>query len=115
MTMRILLVEDEAMIALHMEDMVADLGHEVAATAMRLPEALDLARRCDCDFAILDVNLAGVMSFPVADVLSHRGVPYVFATGYGSGGVEPPYNEHTIMRKPVGPGELSRAIESAAA
>jgi DNA-binding response OmpR family regulator len=74
--MRILLVEDEAMIAIHMEDLVADLGHEVAGMAMRLPEALALAEHCDCDLAILDVNLAGTMSFPVADVLSSRGVPY---------------------------------------
>jgi DNA-binding response OmpR family regulator len=113
--MRILLVEDEAMIALHMEDLVADLGHEVAATAMRLGEALEMARGCDVDFAILDVNLAGSMSFPVADVLTERGVPYVFATGYGSGGIGPPYNERTIMHKPVRLSDLSRAIDAAAA
>jgi CheY-like chemotaxis protein len=110
--MRILLVEDEVMIAIHMEDLVADLGHEVAATASGLAEALDLARRCDIDLAILDVNLAGAMSFPVADVLAHRGVPYVFATGYGSSAVLPPYNEHLIVRKPISRRELDRAINS---
>jgi CheY-like chemotaxis protein len=113
--MRILLVEDEVMIAIHMEDLVADLGHEVAATASRLSEALQLAARSDFDFAILDVNLAGAMSFPVADLLSRRGLPYVFATGYGSGAVLAPYNRHVIMRKPIGRRELSWAINQAAA
>jgi|SRR5580693_6661926 CheY-like chemotaxis protein len=113
--MRILLVEDEVMIAIHMEDLVADLGHEVTATASRLPEALELAQRCDFDFAILDVNLGGAMSFPVADVLAHRGVPYVFATGYGSSAVLPPYNKQPIMRKPIGRRELNRVISLAAA
>jgi len=113
--LRILLVEDEAMIALHMEDLVADLGHEVTASAMKLAEAVTLARQCDVDFAILDVNLAGEMSFPVADELTQRGVPYVFATGYGSAGIAPPYNQQTIMHKPVGLTSLRRAIGAVAA
>jgi DNA-binding response OmpR family regulator len=110
--MRILLVEDEVMIALHMEDLLADLGHEVE-TATRLAEALEMAGRVECDFAILDVNLAGAVSFPVADILAERGVPFVFATGYGSAGVTPPYNQRTIMRKPVAQRDLSRAISAA--
>jgi|SRR5580658_1470564 CheY-like chemotaxis protein len=113
--MRILIVEDEMMIAMHMEDLVCDLGHEVAATAQRLPQALELAGSIKLDLAILDVNLAGAMSFPVADLLNERGVPYIFATGYGSAGVQAPYNQHPILRKPVNPDELSLAIGAATA
>jgi CheY-like chemotaxis protein len=109
----VFLVEDEAMIALYMEDLVADLGHEIAATAMRLGEALELAEQSDFDVAILDINLAGTMSFPVADLLTARGVPYLFATGYGSAGIGPPYNEHVVVHKPVRAADLGRAITTA--
>lgn len=111
--LRILLVEDEALIALHMEELVSDLGHQVAATAMRLAEALEMAAHCELDFAILDVNLAGATSFPVADVLSRRGVPYLFATGYGSAGIGPPYDAQLILHKPVRLADLGRALGSA--
>jgi CheY-like chemotaxis protein len=113
--MRVLLVEDEALIALHMEDLIADLGHEVAANAMRLDEALELAERSDFDFAILDINLAGVMSFPVADLLERRGVPYAFTTGYAHSGVQAPYNARPIVRKPVAVDELNRVLSCVAA
>ncbi len=109
MSLKVLLVEDEAMIALQIEDMLEELGHEVA-TAMRLPDALDAVERDDFDFAILDVNLAGETSFPVADALSHRGVPYAFATGYGRVGISPPYDEHLVIEKPVGRADLHRAL-----
>jgi CheY-like chemotaxis protein len=115
MALRILIVEDEMTIALMIEDMLTDLGHEVAAMAMRLPQALALAQTADIDFAILDVNLDGRMSFPVADVLSDRGVPFVFATGYGSAGVDPPYKGRTVIRKPFDMSDLKTAIAHAAA
>jgi CheY-like chemotaxis protein len=83
---RVLVVEDEMTIALLIEDMLTDLGHEVVGLAMRLPQAMELAATAIVDLAILDVNLDGRMSFPVADLLSARGVPFVFATGYGSAG-----------------------------
>lgn len=113
--MRILVVEDEMLIALLMEDMLSDLGHEVVAMAMRLPQALELAASSDIDLAILDVNLAGLMSFPVADVLAARGVPFVFATGYGLAGLKPPYDAQRVLRKPVFRSDLESAINSAAA
>jgi CheY-like chemotaxis protein len=113
MPMKILVVEDESMIALLMEDFVTDLGHEVAATAMRLPEALEIASQAEIDFAILDVNLAGAVSFPVSDILARRGVPHIFATGYGSAAVTPPYSDRIILHKPVRLADLSRAIEAA--
>jgi DNA-binding response OmpR family regulator len=77
MVHRILIVEDEMTIAFMIEDMLISLGHEVVEIAMRLPEALEVARRVEADLAILDVNLDGLRSFPVAEVLEERGIPLV--------------------------------------
>lgn len=112
--MRILIVEDEMTIALLLEDMLTDLGHEPAGLAMRLPQALELAETEDLDLAILDVNLDGRMSFPVAEVLQRRGVPFLFATGYGSGGIEPPYRDRVVIQKPFSLEDLGRAIDRVA-
>ena len=115
MSLRILIVEDEMTIALLMEDMVLDLGHQAAGLAMRLPQALELAETADLDLAILDVNLDGRMSFPVAEVLMRRGVPFLFATGYGSGGIEAPYRDKVVIQKPFSLEDLGRAIDRVAA
>jgi DNA-binding response OmpR family regulator len=113
MTLRVLLVEDEAMIALEMEDQLAELGCEVA-TAMRLEPALALAAQQDFDVAILDVNLDGVLSYPLADWLAAKGVPYCFATGYGSAGVLSAYADRPAIRKPIALGDLRRTLEALA-
>lgn len=100
-------------IALLIEDMVSDLGHQVAGLAMRLPQALQLARTLDLDFAILDVNLDGRMSFPVADALAERGIPFVFVTGYGDAGVDPVYRRRaSVVKKPFEMADLRRAIDA---
>jgi CheY-like chemotaxis protein len=114
-SLRILIVEDEMTIALLLEDMVVDLGHEAAALAMRLPQAMELAETTQLDLAILDVNLDGRMSFPVAEVLARRGVPFLFATGYGSGGIEAPYRDRPVIRKPFSLEDLGKAIDRVAA
>lgn len=111
MSLRILIVEDEMTIALLLEDMVTDLGHQPAGLAMRLPQALQLAESEDLDLAILDVNLDGRLSFPVAEVLERRGVPFLFSTGYGSGGIEEPYRDKVVIQKPFSMADLGRAIE----
>ena len=67
---RVLVVEDEGLIAMLIESQFEDLGHEVIGTAARLREALDLARTLDLDLAVLDVNLAGELSYPVAECLA---------------------------------------------
>jgi CheY-like chemotaxis protein len=113
--MRVMVVEDETLVALLLEDMLSALGHEVVGTAMRLPQALELATTCNADLAILDINLAGLKSFPVADMLTRRGMPFVFATGYGRAGLEPPYDSEMVIKKPFGPRELETAISLAAA
>jgi CheY-like chemotaxis protein len=108
--MRILVVEDEALIAFMLEDMLADLGHEVVATAARLPQALEMAEARAFDVAILDVNLDGVKTFPVADVLLRRGIPFAFATGYGREGLDARHRDAAVIRKPFAVAELERTI-----
>jgi CheY-like chemotaxis protein len=84
---RILVVEDEAVIAMLVEDMVLEFGSEMVGPAAKMEEALRLASHAALDGAILDVNVGGAVVFPVADVLRSRGVPIIFATGYGSDGL----------------------------
>lgn len=82
---RILVVEDEPLIAMMVEDMLAELGAQVIGPAGSLAEALLLAEE-QIDAALLDVNLEGERVYPVAERLTVRGVPFVFATGYGATG-----------------------------
>jgi DNA-binding response OmpR family regulator len=79
---RILIVEDEPLVAMLLEDMLTDLGFDVAGPALRLERGLELASSDELDAAILDVNLGGSRSYEVAEALRERGVPFAFATGY---------------------------------
>jgi CheY-like chemotaxis protein len=108
--LRILVVEDEILVAMNIEDMLLELGHEVAGIASRLGPALALAREAAFDAAMLDVNLAGESSFPVADLLAERGLPFLFATGYGLQGIEERYRSYPVLQKPFRTRDLSRAI-----
>jgi CheY-like chemotaxis protein len=103
---RVLVVEDEALLALFLEDMLGDAGVEVVGPAGTLEAGLELAEAEALDAAVLDINLNGLRSFPIADRLHARGVPYVFATGYateapgGSGGapvVLKPYKDEDVQ------------------
>jgi DNA-binding response OmpR family regulator len=107
--MRVLIVEDEFLVAMLLEDMLSDMGYQVMATA-RVDEALKLACDADVGFAILDVNLKGVKSFPVAAVLRGRGIPFVFTTGYGPAGLTSEFKDELTLQKPYEPRELKRAI-----
>ncbi len=110
MGLRILVIEDEMTIALLIEDMLEELGHEVVGMAMRLPQAIEMAQTVDIDLAILDVNLDGRMSFAVADLLETRRIPFIFATGYGAAGLARPYNHRPLIKKPFEIHELESAI-----
>ncbi|KQP42951.1 transcriptional regulator [Methylobacterium sp. Leaf104] len=106
---RVLLVEDESLVAMLGEDMLLDLGCEVEI-AMRLDKAVALARGADIDMAILDVNLGETCSYPVADVLFERRIPFIFATGYGLAGIEPAYGAVPVMQKPYQIAQMERLL-----
>ena len=104
---RVLLVEDELMIRMLLQDMLADLGYTLAAEAGRIEEALSLAKEGEFDVAILDVNLDGQPIGPVVEVLIERGL----ATGYGQRGVPEPYRGRPALQKPFQPEALAQALE----
>jgi CheY-like chemotaxis protein len=112
---RILVVEDELMIRMLLEGMLTDLGHTVAAEAGGIAEALALAKEGDFDVAVLDVNLNNQPITPVAEVLVQRGVPFVFASGYGQRGVPEPYRNNPTLQKPFQVEALALAIDAALA
>lgn len=85
---RILVVEDEPLVAMMLQDMLDDIGFDVIGPAMRVEAALVLINTEPLDAAILDVNLGRERSYPVAERLAAMGIPFAFATGYGAAGVE---------------------------
>lgn len=108
---RIYIVEDEIPQAMLLEDMVIDLGHEVVGMSQRLAEALIAADTIECDLAILDINLNGELSFPVARKLVRRGITIMSASAYGVAALESDFLEATIINKPFSIAQLSGAIE----
>ena len=111
---RVLVVEDELMIRMLLQDMLTDLGHTLAGEAGRIEDALALAKESEFDLAILDVNLNGQPISPVVEILVARGLPFVFATGYGQRGVPEPYRRTPTLQKPFQADALARAIEAVA-
>jgi CheY-like chemotaxis protein len=110
---RVLVVEDELMIRMLLEGMLTDLGYTVAAEAGSIEEAVVLAKEREFDIAILDVNLNGKPITPVAEILNARGVPFVFASGYGQRGVPEPYRSSPTLQKPFQVEALAQAIDAA--
>ena len=99
-SLKVLLVEDEALIAMMAEDMIEGMGHTVVQTAATLAQAETAATDCDCDIALLDVNLNGNNSMSVATLLKVRGCPLAFTTGYGSAGIEAMHGDVPVLTKP---------------
>ncbi len=108
---RILVVEDEALVAMLVEDALADAGYDVLGPATTVSEALALLGRERPDAVVLDLNLAGESSTPVADTLAQRGIPYVIATGYGASALPPGHERAAVLAKPYDPTELAAVLE----
>ena len=108
--LKILVVEDEVLVALMISEMLDDLGCAVAGSAGSVREALALAQSSDLDGAILDLNLGGESVYPVADVLAAKGVPFVFLTGYGAGGIDARFAGVPTISKPFHPSALENAV-----
>jgi len=109
-TTRLLVVEDEYLIRMLLEDMLADLGYDVAAAVGTIDEAREVAATGDFSAAILDVNVSGEWIFPVADILAKRRLPFVFVTGYGERSLPEPYRNHIALQKPFQAEQLESAL-----
>jgi len=109
---RILVIEDEMLIAMLLEDMLSDLGHEVVGAVTRVNDALTAVTRDDFDIAILDLHLNGQSAYPVADALIDRGVPFAFATGYGESGLPEKYRGRPILQKPFAREDLEATLKA---
>ncbi len=109
--LRIFVVEDEQLIVMLLEDMLADLGATMAAQAGYLSEALKVAEVGNFDVAILDLNLGGTKVFPVAEALAVKGKPFVFASGYGATGIPAEFSAHPVVAKPYQLEEIAAALE----
>ncbi|HVW72271.1 MAG TPA: response regulator [Rhizomicrobium sp.] len=110
---RVLIVEDEIVVALFLEDLLADLGYHVAGVVSHLDDAL--TRETDYDLAVLDVHINGRNVFDFADMLAGRDIPFVFATGYGERGIPERHRSRPVLQKPFQPGDLKRLLEEMSA
>jgi CheY-like chemotaxis protein len=97
---RILVVEDEMLILRNIELTLGDLGCSTIFAVATVSQALALLSQHDFDIAIIDVNLAGEKSYPVADALSERGIPFAFSTGCSDHGGRTHFDSRPTLRKP---------------
>jgi CheY-like chemotaxis protein len=110
-SLKVLVVEDEALVSMLIEDMLTDMGCTIVGPAAEIEEALRLAGSAEIDAALLDVNLGGRPIFPVADALKARGVPFAFASGYGEAGLSEDHRGSTVLQKPFREADLRRVFE----
>jgi DNA-binding response OmpR family regulator len=107
---RILVVEDEPIIAIMLDDMLQEIGYRVVASVTRVAAAVDVIGRENIDIALLDVNLGIEKIDPVADLLAERSCPFIFTTGYGKTGVPAAHADHGIVQKPFHIDALAAAL-----
>ncbi len=106
---RVLIVEDAALLAMELETGLSEAGAMVIGPAYELEEAMALLDQ-PLDAAVLDANLNGLSVSPVADILAERGVPFVFATGYGDAGGAPSGFDAPVIRKPYDVNQVTAAV-----
>jgi len=111
--LQVFVAEDEAIIAMLIEDTLLDIGCKNVQVAPSIEKALDLIEQEPPDFAILDLNLNGRRSYPIADVLSKKGCPFVFLSGYGARGLDGDYKHAMVLQKPFQQIDLENALKQA--
>jgi CheY-like chemotaxis protein len=97
---RILIVDDEPMIAAMLADWVAELGHEAAGPASNVASALALIESAAPDAAIVDISLGAETGYPIAGRLAEGKIPFFFASGYAEGSLTPPFSGARVITKP---------------
>ena len=104
---RVLVVEDEMLVAMQIEDMLSDLGCNSITLAATIEAALGSIAENMFDLATLDVNLDGTRSFAVAEALSDRRIPFAFATGYGA---DERFGDRPVLNKPFSVDQFKRVL-----
>lgn len=112
---RVLFVEDEAIVSMLIEDMLLDLGIEVVGPVSKMDEALAQAQDAEVEAAVLDINIGGQLTYPVADILRERRIPVIFATGYGAAAVPERYRGTPTVHKPFDRQNFAAVIKAALA
>ena len=105
---RLLLIEDETLVGMMMYDTLTDLGFDVIGPINTMADAAKAIEHAEFDAAILDVNLNGEFIYPLADIVTSRGLPFVFVTGYSAEGLEPRFSKVPVLQKPI---EMERLQE----
>jgi len=110
---RVFIVEDETLVLFNLQDILGELGWTLVGQAMSLTQAEKLASSVEQpDAAILDVNLGGQKVFSAAAILAGRGVPIVFATGYGRDGLPPEWQDRPVIVKPYSQRDVAMALDA---
>jgi CheY-like chemotaxis protein len=112
---KVLVVEDEMLIAMLIEDMLDEFGCKLVGPATSVPRALDLISKEQVEVAVLDLNLDGQDTYAIADALQRKKVPFIFATGYGSTGLRKEYGNLPVLQKPFQTKDLETALAQALA
>lgn len=109
---RVLVVEDELLLALDLEDMLTAAGCAVVGPAMRVEAAIELARDEAIEAAVLDININGARSYPIAEILRSRGIPFVFASGYGQPEGTSRFADVPTLPKPYCEAQVTGALKA---
>jgi DNA-binding response OmpR family regulator len=108
--LRVLVVEDETLVAMLVEEYLADLGCVVAYSGRRVSSTLHALKNLEVGAAVLDVNVAGESIASVAEILEQRKVPFLFASGYGAKGIDERWAGRPVLQKPFSAKELEAAL-----
>ena len=109
---RVLLVEDETLIAMLLEDTIAELGCKVVGPAARVETAKEMIENERFDCALVDIKLRGHSAYPLAEMLEARGVPFGFVTGYDRSRLAAPFRRRPILNKPFNLAQLEALLVS---
>jgi len=108
---RVLVVEDEALVRLMLSEMLNELGHKIVAEASRLDAAVRIASEADYELAVLDLNLGTGITYDVVEIVLGRGKAVVLTTGYGQAGLVAKYSSCVVVQKPFSRDTIGRAIQ----
>ena len=115
MRMRVLIVEDEALVAMMVEDAVESAGHDIAAVVSNITDAVAAVVRGDFDVALLDMNLHGQKAHALPVTLKARGTPFAFVTGYSQSGILDKFADAPVVTKPFRFEDIAKALTSLSA